>query len=375
MFEERNFVEYKEHTFARLQNRLLIIGYISATIIFTIELSIYLLLLKIEPAVVEDGTYFLIRVLVPTITNFGTLIVVSQIKLRSKKLTVEQKNFLVSIGIFVISSILSIFHSFYQILLISSSIPFFICSVFGDTKILKKIGIMTIPVFIITAIVFWLDEATGAVQDKITTLICDLAFIISSFLFGSTIVKTQAEQLKYVSSTYEKQTELIEELKIEPLTRLYNRNAMDQALKVVIKRAVSSKYVPILVMTDLDFFKKVNDYYGHVFGDEVLITLSGIIKKNMGSSRNAFRYGGEEFVLLFTANTLDSVIETLEDIRLDLVQADYSVKPNKPITLSVGVAVYEEGWDAKQWIENADKALYQAKENGRNQIKIYQGLS
>jgi len=372
MFEERNFAEYKEHSFARLQKRIIITGYIIATIVFLIEFSIYLSLFKLNPDVVADGKYFIIRVLIPSIANFGTLITVSQIKMRAK-LSAEQKNFLVSIAIFVISSVVSIFHSFYQILLICSSVPFFICSVFGDIKILKRLRIMTIPVIIITFIVFWLDKATGAMQDKITTIICDLAFIVSAYLFGSTIVKTQSEQLNYVRSSYEKQTELIEELKIEPLTRLSNRNALDHTIGGVVKKAANSRILPIAVMLDLDFFKKINDKYGHLFGDEVLVNLSSIIRKNMGSTRNAFRYGGEEFVLLFNNTTLDSVIEILEEIRFDLVSEDFSIKLEKPITISVGVAVYEEGWTPKQWIENADKALYQAKENGRNQIKIYQG--
>jgi diguanylate cyclase (GGDEF)-like protein len=130
------------------------------------------------------------------------------------------------------------------------------------------------------------------------------------------------------------------------------------------------------VMLDIDYFKKVNDTYGHQTGDAILKSLSYLLKHRVRESDIVGRYGGEEFAVILPYTTLDDAVKIIEEIRkkfANLVHSDGQQEFHT--TFSAGVCQYLEGMSVTELIENADEALYKAKENGRNQTMRCSELS
>lgn len=150
---------------------------------------------------------------------------------------------------------------------------------------------------------------------------------------------------------------------LDPLTGLTNRRTMDDMLQNWGENNISYA----VIMLDLDHFKRVNDTYGHAVGDEVLQYLAEKIKFHARTQDVCCRYGGEEFIILLPHTTVEEAFHIAESLREDLAQ---TVSPcGDVVTMSAGVAEISETADApERVIELADRALYRAKEAGRNRI-------
>lgn len=171
--------------------------------------------------------------------------------------------------------------------------------------------------------------------------------------------------------------EILKHATLDALTGFYNRRQFDERLKQEVSSAKRQKRNVCAIMTDIDFFKSVNDTYGHAVGDLVLKTVSKVIKSQLRDYDIAGRYGGEEFVILLPYTNLDeakTVAERLrkavEDRKTDISKIIPNHK-NISVTMSLGVAQYNSGEYEKVFIQNADKALYKAKESGRNKVVAY----
>ncbi|KAB7739406.1 diguanylate cyclase [Parvibaculum sedimenti] len=157
----------------------------------------------------------------------------------------------------------------------------------------------------------------------------------------------------------------------DPLTSLYNRRYLDQALEREFSRAARSGKTVSVVMTDIDHFKNVNDTYGHDCGDKVLQAIARILNTHIRKGDTACRYGGEEFTLLLPDAPLESAVERAE--RLGELIRDLSVSCDgttiAAVTMSFGAATYPEHGDTPEKVlKAADEALQRAKSEGRNRV-------
>lgn len=158
--------------------------------------------------------------------------------------------------------------------------------------------------------------------------------------------------------------------KTDFLTSLNNRGFWEEALINEYKRIKRSGHHSTLLMCDIDHFKRVNDTYGHAAGDAVIQHVAAAVKKNLRSTDVAGRYGGEEFAVLLLDTTVDQAMFFAERLRknVEAMAVEYNQQILK-VTVSIGVAEYREEMDEyRDWIEAADKALYQSKAAGRNCI-------
>ena len=158
----------------------------------------------------------------------------------------------------------------------------------------------------------------------------------------------------------------------DQLTGLFNRRHMEESLAREISRAVRHKTFLTIIMLDLDFFKKINDNYGHMAGDLVLGAMGRFLLHRSRGEDVVCRYGGEEFVVIMPGADLESGIKRAEDIRLevqDRLRIKYRGAVLPGITVSLGVASYpEHGATADLLLYNVDNALYKAKQAGRNRV-------
>ncbi len=152
----------------------------------------------------------------------------------------------------------------------------------------------------------------------------------------------------------------------DPLTGFLNQQNMHLIIEKEIERARETGSPLTMIMFDFDDFKRINDTYGHLKGDEVLREVSSIVKATLRNTDYAFRYGGEEFLILLPLTGLQNALLVAKRVREDIESFAF------PITISVGVSVWE-GESETKFIQKTDRYLYKAKEDGKNCIRS-QGL-
>jgi diguanylate cyclase (GGDEF)-like protein len=159
----------------------------------------------------------------------------------------------------------------------------------------------------------------------------------------------------------------------DPVTQLTNHRFFQDQLRMELARAQSSGTNLTLVIFDVDHFKNFNDRFGHPEGDRLLYRVATQLNAYAQTKGFASRYGGEEFTLILPGMATASGLAVADDIRKAFERAPMSGSSSSPayITLSAGLASYpEHAHDAPMLIESADRALYQAKRQGRNQVAV-----
>lgn len=179
------------------------------------------------------------------------------------------------------------------------------------------------------------------------------------------VYKIQKALIHSFSILHGKVNTLKEETTTDSLTKLLNRHTFEEKIKVLTVQ----KKDYTLVMLDVDWFKSINDTYGHVKGDEVLQALASKLKESLKENELACRYGGEEFILVFTETTVEEAYERVESLQEKVLQI---ISPaGEKLTFSAGISNYPlHGDQLKDIIVKADEALYKAKENGRNRVEV-----
>ncbi|HEX9451340.1 MAG TPA: diguanylate cyclase [Burkholderiales bacterium] len=189
----------------------------------------------------------------------------------------------------------------------------------------------------------------------------------------ATLQEVNVKLKQRLDDIHELQAQLREQVMRDPLTGMYNRRYLDDALPGEISRAIREQTPLALMMMDIDHFKRVNDTHGHQTGDEVLRMLAEILRNEARRSDVACRYGGEEFVLLLPKMNLESARARAERWRHMFAEMDVTGEGGKfRCTLSVGIAVFpDHGNSAEDLLRNGDRALYLAKALGRNRVVTY----
>ena len=162
----------------------------------------------------------------------------------------------------------------------------------------------------------------------------------------------------------EKNDQLYKMAITDQLTGLNNRSRLDQVLFSEIERASRYDVKFSVILFDLDFFKNINDNYGHQVGDEVLEKISELVINNIRASDIAGRWGGEEFMIICPETDSESCVMLAEKIRK--VMNDERINDNLKVTASFGVTEFTQGDDSRMLVKRVDDALYSAKKSGRN---------
>jgi diguanylate cyclase (GGDEF)-like protein len=190
-------------------------------------------------------------------------------------------------------------------------------------------------------------------------------------------VKLEQDKVKLIDQLQEEieKREAYEEIlehraTTDDLTGLYNRRHFTELLCQEMARVKRYADKLALFMIDVDHFKQVNDTYGHGVGDKILEQVSRLLEKNVRSIDQLCRWGGEEFIALLPCTGCDTAVKLAERLRRKVEKHQFSEVAN--LTISIGVTSYTENDTLDSIIKHADKALYMAKDGGRNQVAVYQ---
>lgn len=151
----------------------------------------------------------------------------------------------------------------------------------------------------------------------------------------------------------------------DALTQLGNRRAMNAELELCIQDYERAQIPATLILLDFDFFKAVNDKHGHTAGDKVLVELADLLVRRVRKTDRLFRFGGEEFVVIARNTLLADGLLIAAELRGQIAAHIYT-PAGQPMTASFGCAQLYHNESAEDWFIRADKAVYQAKQNGRN---------
>ena len=176
--------------------------------------------------------------------------------------------------------------------------------------------------------------------------------------------------------------EILKHATLDALTGFNNRRQLEERIKQEVSSAKRQKRNLCAIMTDIDFFKSVNDTYGHAVGDLVLKTVSRVIKLQLRDYDIAGRYGGEEFSIILPYTKLieakmvaERLRRAVEKTKIDISKLNSDVSEKEiGVTISLGISEYIDGDDEKTILQKADKALYKAKESGRNKVEVYDNI-
>lgn len=182
---------------------------------------------------------------------------------------------------------------------------------------------------------------------------------------SNNLLKSKIDEITLLQAT------LWEQATQDPLTQLFNRRYFNEITnKEIIKSDRNEKPMALLLL-DADYFKKVNDDFGHDIGDKVLVKFSQIMMNQCRRTDVVCRFGGEEFVILMPEVSPDIAFERAEKIRL-CYQEEVTKLLKRPATVSIGIAMWDKHLvDLEGFTKAADQAMYQAKHNGRNQVVVY----
>ena len=164
---------------------------------------------------------------------------------------------------------------------------------------------------------------------------------------------------------------LYERAVYDGLTRLFTRRHLDSQLPAICTESARLRSALSVLMLDIDHFKRVNDTHGHLIGDAVLKSVAAVVRRALREYDAAYRYGGEEFCVVLPHTDSSAAIKIARRIHAAVaaepVETDDGVLS---VTVSMGVATAEDGWNPKSLMDRADAALYEAKRTGRNRIVV-----
>jgi diguanylate cyclase (GGDEF)-like protein len=216
-----------------------------------------------------------------------------------------------------------------------------------------------------------LHDRIGTAELMITifSLINSLVIVLSLMSRGvslhrALLTSTQHKQELLI------QNNLMEKLsKTDALTDLYNHKTFHEHMTRLLDQR-DQRISVNLALLDIDNFKKINDTYGHWAGDQVLKRIAGTIRIHMTDDDFAFRYGGEEFAVLFTHKSPEDAFAVLERIRKEVENIVHDELNGGTVSVSIGLQSYQPGMGREQFFKDADECLYEAKRSGKNRIVI-----
>ena len=311
-------------------------------------------------------------VVLPAIGLFA-LTFLADLFVRSSRFSLVSKEYL-SLTLFIIFSFyLSLTHNIARVLLASFILPIFASTVFLNVKITRwTFWISSLAVLLVGVKIYF----SGKLDSSMLMQIFVVCFMfLCSYLLAKVLIQYGHDNLRTLMFFDDKQQNMQEQLKLDPFTGLNNKKTFDDYLPRLMEECRNAQKFLSLAMIDIDHFKSVNDLYGHAMGDRVILYLSQTLQKLQNENIRAFRIGGDEFALLFKGCSTEETRKICEYLRTQMVSCPLRNTDDKRVTLSCGVvSIDPENADLEMLKNAADSALYAAKDNGRDQVVIYNEL-
>lgn len=273
-----------------------------------------------------------------------------------------------------------------SVVILLSTLLFFRACCYHIDNLNHTIAVTVMVIFIIVThikgaeMIFWLYPLIAAnyflvpIRQAVTINVLGIlsalpAILAESALLEILTISITALLLAIFGYIYAKRTEIDKTMlgiiaTEDALTGVENRRALDARISEVVASFTRYNHPSSMILIDLDHFKQVNDNHGHLTGDKILIRVASIIEANIRRTDRLYRYGGEEFVLIANNTKIHNANKLAEHLR-KAVLSDHELKRFN-VSVSLGISELTTYDDEISWLARADKALYKAKNNGRN---------
>lgn len=211
-----------------------------------------------------------------------------------------------------------------------------------------------------------------------------LSSVVSMLLISTSSMQVAMEQMKSEINTSKQEIASLQdrldvasiEALVDHLTGLTNRKGLIAAIDEALTTAGETENYPCLLMLDIDFFKNINDTYGHLLGDRAIKLVADTLRNQIKGKDTAARYGGEEFAVLLPETEMQNAWTVAENIRRAVEKIRIKRKDDQQeicrITVSIGITRYQPDESITDFIEHSDIAMYQSKNTGRNRTTIFE---
>lgn len=310
-------------------------------------------------------------ILVPSLINSAIAFLAKVFNDSNIKDSVKNKAYVY--GMMGLATSIVCFNGYVQWTFCIFALPIVLSVMFTDihmTRMSFRVGM----VFMYLSIFFaYLWDPNFDLASHLFVGILNVGFMVCVYLICKLIVEFLSQKNEIIRDYDVSNETLHHELTLDQMTSLYNHPEFNRVLESRFIECSDMKSTMTLVVADIDLFKNVNDTYGHEQGDIVLIDIAHQLMHFCSDKGQVFRYGGEEFAVIFMNQTANQVLSIMEEFRDSVSLTKYDFMPtNKNVTISVGIYEYkgETGMTAHEIFNRADEAMYEAKKSGRNRCYI-----
>ena len=337
---------------------------------FFVEVVMYFLLKKLDLVLQPLAEYIKWFLLIPTTANI-MIIVVGEIVAKQIPSNSLSMKYIPILQLSGICMVLASIHNVFSVTLCFFCFPLFISAIFGDKKMIRNTAALNFLCLTFTLffrkymiykpekdIYFFAEAMVAYVVLAATFLVCDV------------LIKFQKENNNIFHQGYLRQIEMQEQLNKDSKTGLYGQTIFTNTLNQMVETWENTKGTMLLAVIDIDDFKNINDTYGHLKGDQIILNLAEVMKTIFIKNQFISRYGGEEFAIIFPECEMDRAVALLEELRITFEKQEYCFMEDT-VTISIGLAKWRKGWTSDQLFEAADSAMYSSKKNGKNRTMVY----
>ena len=350
----------------KFRKQLTIVHALTALTVLLFEIIGYTVLICTEHEQLRWNSPLLwFRLLIPSGINALTHLA-TRLFINTSNASPKAKNAAITAALLITAFVVAVFHRKYLVACCTFVFPIILSALFNNKKLLTGCFVSSLIILAAVAIFWHLDGMTNLTF--VLNLLVLFGFSLISFLCGITTIRFSKLNASIIKSQEQKNNQLREDLLRDQMTGLYGHQTFLTHLDVLTQSTDSGTYF-CLAMLDLDDFKKVNDTYGHDCGDEVLLFLAKALQRHCEITDIPYRYGGEEFAIIFRDKSIREV-QTVMESMLIYFRAHCFSFTDKPVTFSAGISQYVPGMMGKALFEAADHTLYAAKKAGKNCILI-----
>lgn len=346
----------------RLNNAALII----ACFAFVLELIVSHLMYNHLPEMMRLHLpmYILLKIILPSSAIF-LLVLISRFIISRNELSDTAKNYTSILTLTFQIFIIAYAHNVFIFTCILYIIPIILTVIYSRKTMTNVVTLLSIGLMLISSILPVINKIDAFYTLEI---FIGVLLILGCSLITNLLADIETDKNNIIKAGVFKQLQLEELMKCDPLTGLYNISSFYSALDAAIKK----QELPLtLAVIDVDNFKTVNDAWGHDNANEVLIYIAAQLQYCCSTQGYVFRYGGEEFTIVFPNTSPAHAKAMLEAARKNIYEHDFGHSPKINITFSCGIAEYPSpDYNAHDLFQLADKIMYQAKFSGKNQILI-----
>lgn len=348
------------------RNRILSSYYVVVGILFLAELVMFLCIYFLKGNFSNGPVmYGLLYIVLPTTLNLASVFIAKYIQDRSDSETV--KNYAVIGSLLVICAVICTIHSFFLICSAAFATPIVVSVILDEINVTRVSGALSAILLVVTGFLASIFDDVWSPLERWYNVIAGLIFLAIVFYICQSICNYEKEKKGIIYQTSLTQERMHTALRMDAMTNLYNHSEFYHCMDESVRWCHNNDKPFSLAVIDVDLFKSVNDTYGHENGDVVLIKIASILRDNCPVTAKAFRYGGEEFAMIFEGTTEKEACELIEQIRQIIYEEKFSFMPGKHCSISSGIYQYDgQDMTKEEIFTKADEAMYQAKQTGRN---------